>query len=333
MSLVKQLEATTRKYHDRELRKAIVWKNYFWLKLFKRSRTLSGGRSFTWPIEMGDGEGIQWITDYSILNRIPSETITQAELDWVFGNRAVTLSKQEVSKNSGKEAIVNLLSKKMAYTTRRMQKSLSDAIWVGAGGMQPTGISTGTLTAPTAGGAIATTPAATEYAGITRGTEDVATGQACDSDNWWSNSSTDCGGALTQDKMEEAYLDVCQGSESPSLIVTDKVGFRMFYNIATPIQREPHSDVAKLGFKSISFNGIPIIWDDGCPGKNTDRRVYFFNLENGIELNWLSGWKMKREPWHKPEDQHALVTDISMGFVFAVTNPRHQIVWHTITGE
>lgn len=335
VSITSQLETATRRYIDPTVRVTVAWKNLFWHRLFKASRTISGGLNFNWPIEHGDGSDVQWISDYTPLDREPSEIITRATIDWVFGNKATVLSKIELAKNRGsKEQVVDILKRKTSYTTRRVAKKLSDAVWIGSGGLMPTGISSGTYAAPGTGGAISTLGKTdtNTYAGLTRNTDDVSDAQyTFDEENWFCNDMTDAAGPIDEGILEQALLDTTDSDRQTDMIVTSKAGFRLVYGIATPLQREPHQDAAKLGFKSINFDGIPVVWDDGVPDLATDRRIYLLDM-SGIELNWLKGWKLNREPWHKPQNQHTLVTDTCWGFAFAVTEPVKQHVVHGITG-
>lgn len=319
-TLVSQIEATTKKYHDPGLVDATADRSYYFAKLMKRARTFLDGRSYTWPLEYAR-KSIQCLGEYELLDRVPLEQITQAEEQFVWTSIACMLSDQEIMKNKGKERILNLLSKKMSMLGKNARSDLATLIWTGDGpaSKQPTGLD---IWVDVNG-----TSDTTEVATITRGTDDVGAGTYL---AWFCNQAVDGSGGLTLNHMENCYLTSSHGDASPDAIITDKVVFRYIWNLATPLQREPHSDAAKLGFKSMNFNGVPLVWDDDVPyTATTTRRIYMFHMADH-QLMFLKGGKMHRTPWHRPEDQRAIVCDLYNDFCFIVENPRNQGVIYDI---
>jgi hypothetical protein len=309
MALVGHIEATTKKYYDKKVTDCVMFHSPFFMRLFAASKTRGGGTDYVWHPRYAR-RSIQWYGRFEILDRTPLSHITEAQLDWVRCNANATLDGGDVNENTPSERVLDLLDEEMKSLRDDTIYGLNTAIWTGAAGQEPTGITT----------AIATDPTSGTYANIVRGTDDVGAGDFL---LWWQNGYKDASAAaLTTDLMEEAYLKPCIGANKPSLIVTSKDGFRKLYAIATDIQRLPDATLAKLGFESIHWNNCLVVWDDKCPlGSTTGQkaRYYFFN-EDDLELRFIT--KMKRKPWFEPEDQDAMVTDLRNHFVFAVKNPK-----------
>lgn len=319
MSLVTRLEATTQKYHDKELRNATKTRSYLFAKLYGKARELYDGRSYTWPVRYGK-KAMQWLGEYETQNATPMEQITQAEVNYRFSSIAAVLSEQELRKNQGKARILNLLSQKMKILREDVMDSMASALWDGNddNATGPIGIDIWVNSNGTSD--------TTEVAGITRGTDDTDSNvSGTEYDYWWCNKELACG-SFTLDKVKQLALDCTHGSDSPDTYVTTKTVFRYAYGLATDIQRLGSESAAKLGFKSLNIDGIPLVWDDDCD----TGCLYEFNLKDW-ELLFLKGSKMDRRPWFKPEFQRALVTFIINDFATACHNPRNQGVLTGIT--
>jgi len=326
MSLLEQLEATTRKYHDKELKNATMEKNYFFSKLFGKSKTFADGRSFTWPVKYAKAS-IQWLGEYEEQDTLPLEQITQAEVDYVWSSTSCVLSEQELAKNSGKERIVNLLSQKLTMLKDDVADGMATALTSGSGGKEPYGLMTWVQEVPGT-----TTP--TEVAGITRGTDDTGAGTYT---NWWMNQADDHSTTLADGMpdVEILKLKCTHGTERPDLFLCDRTTYSYLYANAASLQTEPHKDAAKLGFTSFTFDGIPVVWSDELPtasGTYGAQSIFMLRMADW-ELNFLGKkGKMHRTKWHKPEKQRAIVCYMYNDFAFLCKNPRNQGVMFDITG-
>ena len=65
MSLVSQLEATTEKYHDKELKDCTTYRSYYMTKLLAQSREFVDGRAYTWPVKFAR-QDIQWLGEMEV---------------------------------------------------------------------------------------------------------------------------------------------------------------------------------------------------------------------------------------------------------------------------
>ena len=322
--MVGQLEATTTKYHDKELKDCTSFRSYYFTKLMKNTRETVDGRSYTWPVKI-KRQDIQWLAEMEKQDREHLEKITQAEEGYKFSSISAVLSEQELKKNSGKSRILPLLSKTLSMLKSDVGKSFSTVVWTGDGDKEPRGLvgeDVGWVDCHSA-----TASLAGKVAGIVRGTDDVATGELWDS--WWRPYVAAMGGATSQTKMNLAMMGCSWDNDSPDTLISGKTVWGFGYNIASGIQREEHRDAAKLGFKSMTFNGLPWVWDDDC-GAAASGTLFFFRMADHA-LHFLKGSRMHRTKWFKPENQRAIVCDIINDCLFVVEAPRNQAAIYGIT--
>ena len=323
--MVGQLEATTRKYHDKELKDCTKFRSYYMTKLLANSREFVDGRSYTWPVKYARGT-TQWLGEYEEQNRSPVEQITQAEEGYKFSSTSCVLSDQELKKNQGKERILNLLSKKLSMLRDDVEKDLATQVWTGDGVKEPRGIvgsATGWVDISADTGSLSGT-----IAGIIRGTDDTGAGLYT---NWWQPySDADIGGSITEAFVNALIQGCSHDADAPDLLISGKVVHQYVYGIATGLEREEHKDAAKLGFKSISINGIPYVWDEDCGSADADA-IYAFRMADHA-LHFLKGSKMHRTEWFKPEKQRAIACDMINDLCYVIEVPRNQGGLGGITG-
>lgn len=320
--MVGQLEATTTQYHDKELKDCTSYRSYYMTKLMKNTRETLDGRSYTWPVKIAR-QDIQWLSEMEKQDREHLEKISQAEEDYKFSSISAVLSEQELKKNSGKSRILPLLSKTLSMLKSDVGKSFSTAIWTGDADKQPRGL-VGAGVGWVDNSAVTASLTGT-VAGIVRGTDDVATGKLWDS--WW-RPYVASGATITQAKMNLAIMGCSWDANAPDLMVSGKAVWNIGYNIATGYQREEHRDAAKLGFKSMTFNGLPWVWDDDAGAADADG-LFFFRMADHA-LHFLKGSRMHRTKWFKPENQRAIVCDIINDCLFVVEAPRNQAALYSV---
>ena len=324
MALVDQLEATTEKFHDKELKDCTSYRSYYMTKLMKNSREFVDGRAYTWPVKFAR-QDMQWLGEMEKQDREHLEKITQAEESYKFSSTSCVFSEQELKKNSGKSRILNLLSRGLTMLKADVGKSMSTAIWTGDADKEPRGITGAAVGWVDCSAATASLTGT--IAGIIRGTDDVATGELWDA--WWRPYVANEGGAHSMANTNLAIQSCSWDTNAPDVAVSSKEVWSFYYNTATGYQKEEHRDAAKLGFKSMTLNGIPYVWDDDC-GSAASGTLFFFRMADHA-LHFLKGSKMHRTKWFKPENQRALVCDMINDCVFVVEAPRNQAAIYGIT--
>jgi hypothetical protein len=318
MALVDQLNATTNKFYWPSVVSQVVTSTPFLTRLIKRKKTRGDGTKFRWSVVHMLNSG-QWYSGYELLDVTPIDQIAEAELDWVNHHIPLSISGDEIDKNQGEERIHDLLAEKMKLAKQAATYYLGSGIWTGTSATKkPTGIYT----------AVAETPTSGTYANIVRGTDDTGSGDFTD---WWQNQYHDGSNAApTLADMEIVFNNCERGEYQPTIIVTSRQGYAKYWQIAQPYQRIPHDDVSALGFKSLTFNGIPVVKDDQCYRDSTNSASNFYFLhEPDLELRFITGKFMDRTDWVVPRDQDAMTCSIRNKLVFAVKTPKVHGVYHS----
>lgn len=84
-------------------------------------------------------------------------------------------------------------------------------------------------------------------------------------DTFWQATSTASGAFATQGltDMDTLYYALSSSSmmDNPTHIFTTRTVFQKFKQTRLPLERLQNTEVGKAGFTSLTFNGVPIIWD------------------------------------------------------------------------
>jgi hypothetical protein len=122
---------------------------------------------------------------------------------------------------------------------------------------------------------------------------------------WWKSKYNGATGALTIAKMREMFVSCSRGGNErkPDFIVCDQTTW-LYYaqlidgktNIQQPLGKLGEQ-FANLGFASLSFMGIPVVWDEYAPA-NT---MYFLN-SNTIQFWTKPGRKFTPTKLKEPID-------------------------------
>ena len=102
-------------------------------------------------------------------------------------------------------------------------------------------------------------------------------------------------GTLNEDDMRIAFNSVSKNRTKPDFIMTTQALYQKYESLVAPAYRTEDRRVADLGFNSLQFKGVPIMYDDYCPAGY----MYFLNSEF-MKLRVSTGndftWTEKREP-------------------------------------
>jgi hypothetical protein len=322
-----QLNLMTKEQYWPDVVSQVTTDTAFLTRLFKKKKMRGSGRSFkqTMNVLVADG---QWFSGYEILDVSQDDPFKEAEWDWVGHNMPVSISEDELDKNTGKEAFHDLMDEKMKYAVDSSKKALGYAIFQGRGSAykEPDGLYNRQTTANSA---ISELPTSGTYGGIVRGTDDGGAGLYT---NWWQNGYKDVSGALALNDMQKAIQDCEKNGARPSIIVAAHEGMSTYYNQAKGAQRVDSDEISSIGFKSFVFAGIPVVADKYCYRDSSGSECsYYFMDESDLELRFLNGKYMHRTPWFTPKDQAAKVMHIRNKFIFAVRSPRKHWLLHGVT--
>lgn len=198
----------------------------------------------------------------------------------------VTLFGTDNVLNRGPEAAMSYVEGKMVNAGGRMAELLGTDIWLDGQGTGSNALQLDGFAASIDDGSNFTT-----YAGITR--SDIATGANVGINSYYNN----IGGNLSLSAVQTAYGATWFGNEHVDLIATTQPVWDVFWNKIQPQQRfmEESTDVAKIGFQSMRFNGASVTVDQYVPaglmyGLNT-RYIQFWITTLPKYQFGFTGWK------------------------------------------
>jgi hypothetical protein len=225
------------------------------------NQTSVTGRDIVRELEYADNGTVQFYSGYETLDVSPSDVLSAAVFDYkqLAGN--VTISGLEQVKNSGTEAIINLLEARINVLEKSMMNSLSTSIY-----------SDGTGTS------------GKEIGGLQLIVADAGTGTVgginSSTYTFWQNVQTTATSSAfsttnVQADMNNIYLQLVRGADSPDLVMAGTNAYKAFLGSLQAIQRITSDDLANSGFTSVQYLNSDVVFDSSC---NTDR-MYFLNTD------------------------------------------------------
>lgn len=223
-----------------------------------------GGETLVEELEFSENATFKFYQGFETLDISPQEVFTAAEYNWKQAAVTVTVDGLTQRKNSGVNAMINLVKARVSNAEKTMMNNLSSGIFsdgTGFGGKEIGGLQLLVADDPTSG----------VVGGIDRATN-----------TFWQNSfqSTATYDATTiESEMESLWLKVFRNNERPDFIVNDSVSFQFFWSALQSFQRITTADKGERGFESLTFHGpggaAPVFFDENCPAKH----MYFLNLD------------------------------------------------------
>ena len=228
-------------------------------------RPVSGGRSIVEELEYAENSTFKYYSGYEVLDISPSDVISAAEYPWKQAAVVVSISGLEGEvQNTGKEAVINLLEKRISNAMKTMSNNISTGIYsdgTGTSGKQITGLQAQVISVPTAG----------IVGGIDRS---VATNA------FWRNQTLQDSTMSTSTLlpiMNNLWLLCTRGTDKPDLITADAGAFAIFWGCLQAIQRITSDTDARSGFSTLAYNTASVIYD-GDSGHRANT-LYFLNTD------------------------------------------------------
>ena len=225
------------------------------------NQTSVTGRDIVRELEYADNGTVQFYSGYETLDVSPSDVLSAAVFDYkqLAGN--VTISGLEQVKNSGTEAIINLLEARINVLEKSMMNSLSTAIYsdgTGSSGKEVGGLQL--IVADAGTGTVGGINSSTHT--FWQNVQTTATSSAFSTSN-------------VQADMNNIYLQLVRGADSPDLVMAGTNAYKAFLGSLQAIQRITSDDLANSGFTSVQYLNSDVVFDSSC---NTDR-MYFLNTD------------------------------------------------------
>lgn len=266
-----EIITTTLRNRSKKLHDNVTNSNALLYKLAKKGKAKpkAGGRTLIEELEYAENGTSKWYSGYEVLDVSPSDVITAAEFDWKQFNVNVTISGLEQLQNSGKDAIMSLLAKRIGNAEKTAKNQISTGLY--ADGTGTSGKEIGGLQL-----LVADSPSTGTVGGINRATY-----------SFWRNiaydASTDGGTAATssniQAYMNALYLQLVRGTDKPDLIVADNNYYKLYLESLQTIQRITSDEMAQAGFTSIKYMNADVVLDGGQNGNCPTNHMYMLNTD------------------------------------------------------
>tara|TARA_R110000751_G_scaffold23464_2_gene64920 strand:- start:146 stop:1063 length:918 start_codon:yes stop_codon:yes gene_type:complete len=274
------------------------------LKKFKeREEPQPGGDKVVCPLNYAETAAAGWYQGSETLSTTDNEVITACEYDWKQLYANISITRRDELRNMGDAAIINFVKSKVMVAEKTIRNKLSTGLYNdGSNAKQIQGLKLALSTSNTVGG-------------ISQSTY-----------SWWQANVDTTTTTLTIAAMQGLYGDCGEGTEYPQIVVGDQDMYDRYYALLQPSQRFADDEMAKGGFKSLQFNGIPVVVDAAAAAGD----MYMLNLDY-ISMMPHKDENFRFEPFSKPINQNVKLAKIYWMGVFAHSNNRRQGLLDAIT--
>ena len=289
-----QITAITEKLFIPKMVDNIFNSNVLLKRLKAKEKLQSGGEKVIVPLSYAETSASGWYSGAETLSTTDNEQISAAEFSWkqIYANISITRSDE--LKNSGDQAILNFVKNKVQIAEKTIRQKLSTGLYnVGTDSKQIQGLRLLLSASNTYGGI-----SQTDY-------------------SWWQANIDSATTTLTLSAMQSIYGDCGEGTDYPDLLVGDQDMFDRYHAMLTPQQRFASESEASGGFKSLLFNGIPVVVDASCPSGH----LIFLNMEY-LDLYPHKDENFRMEPFMKPVNQNIKTGKIFWFGALAASNVR-----------
>ena len=274
------------------------------------NQTSVTGRDIVRELEYAENGTVQFYSGYETLDVSPADVLSAAVFDYkqLAGN--VTISGLEQIKNSGEQAIINLLEARIGVLEKSMMNTLSTSIYsdgTGSSGKEIGGLQL--LVADAGSGTVGGINSSTFT--FFQNVQTTATSSAFSTSN-------------VQADMNNIYLQLVRGADSPDLVMAGTNAYKAFLGSLQAIQRITSDDLAKSGFTSVQYLNSDVVFDSSC---NTNR-MYFLNTDY-LRLEVAEGRDFVPGEAKMSVNQDAMVTPMFWSGNLTCSNRALQGVIHT----
>lgn len=261
-----------------------------WAFATKRVVYEDGGHEITNPLTVGRNPNVGSYEYFDALPMAQTSEFETVRYRWSRVAGSLIISDQEQDENKGEAQIFKLLRAKMEVLDESIKDQFSSYLYGAGAGTDPLGLSVLIPDDPTTG---------------VVGDLDRATQVQ------WRPSSYQFAGALDQTNIEEAFddimMDLTMKGDKPDIILCGRNVMRMYRaavrdKVIFSIRETANgSRMADLGFGGVTFNNIPMVYDEDCPVD----KAYFINSKY-LRLHILRHVNMKVKELVAPWTQDAV---------------------------
>jgi hypothetical protein len=308
MPLIDEVNAVTEQLFIPKLVDNFFGSNVLMSRMKERGRSYQGGTKITQPVLYAQNSNFKFYSGWDTLNIDPTTEVTAAQFDWRQASISIAIDRLTELKNSGAQAVLDLVSTKMQVAEKTMIDQMGTYLYTGIGG------STGSK----------------ELDGLNMmvndGTYNAVYGAIDRTANtWWkSNYSATTGITSTLIRIQKKIGLATVGKSRPDLAMCTQAIFDDVWALSLDKQRIVNQTDADNGFQSVRVSGLDFVVDDKCPSYDADNDwVYLLNTEY-IDFVTHSDEDFRFEPWHMHLDKNGRVAKIHWAGNLTGSNPRMQ---------
>lgn len=278
----------------------------FFLMQAGQFRPVSGGEKIVEPLVFAENGTAESYSGADTLTTTDTEILTASQWDWGQLSVSVRMTGLDEAKNSGPEAIINLMDAKVKVAKESATQKLNEMFFgdgTGNSGKDWNGLANLIDTANTS---------ATALGGI-----------APNAGTYWQTAYRDTTAeAIALPKMRTAFNSAAKGNDTPGFVLTTQTLFEAYEALLQPTMR--HSNdfaTGEGGFQSLEFKGRPVVYDEECP----TGKVYFLNPKYLTLAGHSDVW-FKMTPFIRPNNQDLRIAQILSYGNLVMSSRRHHSV-------
>lgn len=230
---------------------------------------VDGGLAILETIEFANNVNAGSYSGYDILSVAAQDVLTSASFPIKQYSAQVIFNGLEEMENAGKEKIIDVVQARVKNAYHSLENLINTHLYLdgtGNSGKNITGLNA----------AVPLSPSNT-YGGINRSTSTNA---------FWKNqkfqSTVDGSGVATSTTIQGYWntfiIALTRGMDKPTVIIAGPSVYSIFESSLQAIQRVTDSETASAGFKTLEFQGIPVVFDSTAAGITTTD-CYFLNTD------------------------------------------------------
>lgn len=268
----------------------------------KGLKLVDGGTEIIVPLEYAEGN-FQWYAGAETLTTSDTDQYTAAKYTWKQAAAPITISRIDELKNMGDAQVVDFVKAKMKSAEKTLRQNMSEGVY----------------NAGTDAKAIVGLRAIVDVDSTVGSISQV-------SYSWWRGQQDSTTNTLGMAALEALFLACSEDNEQPTVAYTTKALYAKYWGLLQPQQRFVDEESAKAGFKSIMFNGIPVLAASNCPANH-----FFFINEAYLHLFTHREENMRMDDFERPRNQNVKVAHIFWAGALGSSNNRYHGVLNALT--
>ena len=244
--------------------------------------TLDGGTSIMVPLMYATTSASGWYSGSQTLDVSDNQNISAAEYSWKQLYANITIRRDEELKNSGDSQILSLVKNKVKIAEKTLADTLGSGLYSDGSDSAAIGLRDIVAVDQTVGGISQT------------------------DNSWWQGKVDSSTTVLSISAMQTIHTQCTVDNERPTVAVATRTIYDLYYNLLQPQQRFSDDSVAKGGFESLMFNGIPVVADSHCPANH----MFFLNEKH------LFLWAHKEENMRMTEFVSPINQNIKLAKIY-----------------